>query len=122
MTRQWDTQAGREAIEKLRRDNAIMKAQLERFAEHDRGDVFRPAWRALQACAEPLTPSPASVLDDDGAVFESERFERESHHTPLVFPKVTDAEMDAIRAGCEQPELHGRTPSVEELAELEAGE
>ncbi len=115
MTREHDSEAGRLEIEKLRRDNAIMNEAIETasrqlLTSENWRITFRLLRDASDACDAPLDAI-GKPTDDNGAVFESERLERESHHTPLVFPKVTDAEMDAIAAGPDA-ETHGRTEAT----------
>ncbi len=127
MTRQWDSQAGREAIEKLRRDNAIMNEAIETAS---RQLLTSENWRitfkllrdASDACAAPIRPTnDCSVLGGEPSV------SRETMPTPPLQLRQTDfqigvEQLDAIKAGVEQPEIHGRTPSVEDLQTLESGD
>ncbi len=81
---------------------------------------------SLRELFDKATPKASNVPDDDGAVFESERFERESHHTPpLEMRRMTNFEigveqLDAIKAGVE-PEISGRTELLEPQ-EIDHGE
>ncbi len=173
MTRQWDTQAGRETIEKLRRNERIAREALEKIKL---ASVYGGLWevyaeRAIAAMDAPLNAE--SVLGGEPAV------DAESVPTPLVpcermtnmdvpsnEPKCEKCQgkggsyeylpddptnklmhgshwydcrecggtgtektsfeigvelLDALRAG-DGPERSGRTPTLQELAELDAGE
>ncbi len=118
MTRQWDTQAGREAIEKLRRDNAIMRTTLEQISTYCDGyQAGNHAEQTLAECDAPLNAD--AVLGGEPAV------DAESVPTPDMperAPFMIGVEaLDAIKAGvgCE---VHGRTPTIEDLQTLESGD
>ncbi len=58
MTRDWDSEAGRREIDKLRRDNAVMRRTLEQISTYCDGyQAGNHAEQTLAECDAPLTPT-----------------------------------------------------------------
>ncbi len=115
MTRQWDTQAGREAIEKLRRNDKIARAALNKIR------CCHPY--ASRTCNEAIDAMNRPLADADAVLGGEPRVDADSVPTPWPerTPFMIGVEaLDAIKAGVE-PETSGRTesPTPIELAELE---
>ncbi len=121
--REFDSEVQRRAVDKLRQDNKIMHDALQNICiewviNAPSFDLYKLAAVALAGCLGPLT-------DADAVLGGEPRVEAESVPTP-DWPERTPfvigvEQLDAIKAG-DGAERHGRTPTVDELAELEAGE